>query len=181
MFRPVAVYLYFESKREFVFVFYIFYKKKSIFRKGMDFFFFDSKKSSIRYENHRRERKVAFLRKMNFPNRSKFAFFFINIKKSGVYGLWLGFSQVFLLFFVQIPLCSPVIKRVGSSFGLEQLMSKNKMKTWNNFIDFKVRKKIIKYRKKTTYNLWIQKKTLNLHTYLVGRLCLFMNKIYVSH
>ena len=55
------------------------------------------------------------------------------------------------------------------------------MKTWNNFIDFKVRKKIIKYRKKTTYNLWIQKKTLNLHTYLVGRLCLFMNKIYVSH
>ena len=41
--------------------------------------------------------------------------------------------------------------------------------------------KIIKYRKKTTYNLWIQKKTLNLHTCLVGRLCLFINKICINH
>ena len=41
--------------------------------------------------------------------------------------------------------------------------------------------KIIKCRKKTTYNLWIQKKTLNLHTCLVGRLCLFTNKICINH
>ena len=121
MFRPVAVYLYFGSQREFVFVFYIFYKRKSIFRKGMDFFFFDSEKSSIRYENHRRERKVTFLRKMNFPNRSKSAFFFINVKKSGVYGLRLRFFQVFLLFFVQIPLCSPIIKRVRMLFWIRTI------------------------------------------------------------
>ena len=59
-------------------------------------------------------------------------------------------------------------------------MNKIKIKIWNNFIYFKVRKKIIKCRKKTTYNLWIQKKTLNLRTCLVGRLCLFINKICIN-